>query len=120
MNAPGLRLDKWLWQARFYKSRSLAAKLSEAAAMRINGSPVGKAHHLVREGDVLTFVWNNRIRVVRVLALGSRRGPASEARMLYADLGADADPAVVPSPSPAVVPSPSADRSALAEIPSGS
>lgn len=112
MSVPALRLDKWLWQARFYKSRSLAAKLCEAAAMRINGSPVAKAHHLVREGDVLTFVWNNRIRVVRVLALGSRRGPASEARMLYADLGADGDPAGVPPPS--------ADRSAPAEIPSGS
>ena len=77
--------------------------------MRINGSPVAKAHHLVREGDVLTFVWNNRIRVVRVLALGNRRGPASEARLLYADLGVDGDPDGVPPPS--------ADRSAPAGIP---
>ncbi|MDZ3837977.1 MAG: RNA-binding S4 domain-containing protein [Rhodospirillales bacterium] len=112
MSTPGLRLDKWLWQARFYKSRSLAAKLCETSAMRINGSPVAKAHHLVREGDVLTFVWNNRIRVVRVLALGSRRGPASEARMLYADLGGEGDASGVPPPS--------AERSPPAEIPSGS
>ena len=96
MTTPGLRLDKWLWQARFYKSRSLAAKLCETAAMRINGSPVAKAHYLVREGDVLTFVWNGRIRVVRVLALGSRRGPASEAQMLYADLGAGGGDAPAP------------------------
>lgn len=88
MSATGLRLDKWLWYARFYKSRSLAAKLCETAVMRINGSPVAKAHYLIREGDVLTFAWNGRIRVVRVLALGSRRGPASEARTLYADLAA--------------------------------
>ena len=112
MSVPALRLDKWLWLARFYNSRALAAKLCEAAAMRINGSPVAKAHHLVREGDVLTFVWNNRIRVVRVLALGSRRGPASEARMLYADLGGEGDASGVPPPS--------AERSSSAEIPSGS
>lgn len=87
MSAPSLRLDKWLWQARFYKSRSLATKACQAPAMRINGSPVAKAHSLVREGDVLTFVWNGGIRVVQVLALGSRRGPAREAQTLYADLG---------------------------------
>jgi ribosome-associated heat shock protein Hsp15 len=110
MSATGLRLDKWLWYARFYKSRSLAAKLCETAAMRINGSPVAKAHYLIREGDVLTFAWNGRIRVIRVLALGSRRGPATEARALYADLAAGDGGG---SPAPAA-------RAPGQEIPSGS
>ncbi|MGZ9034688.1 MAG: RNA-binding S4 domain-containing protein [Rhodospirillales bacterium] len=112
MSTPALRLDKWLWHARFYKSRSLAAKLCETAPMRVNGSAVAKAHYLVREGDVLTFVWNGRIRVVRVLALGIRRGPASEARMLYADL--DASGAAGQGHVGAT------ERTSAAEIPSGS
>ncbi|HRK96367.1 MAG TPA: RNA-binding S4 domain-containing protein [Rhodospirillales bacterium] len=112
MSLAGLRLDKWLWHARFYKSRSLAAKLCEAGPMRINGSAVAKAHYLVREGDVLTFVWNGRVRVVRVLALGVRRGPASEARTLYAELETDGGAA---DASP-----PAADPGSGAPIPSGS
>lgn len=110
MTEPGLRLDKWLWYARFYKSRSLAAKLCERGPMRINGAAVAKAHHLVREGDTLTFVWNGKVRVVRILSLGSRRGPASDARTLYTDL----DASEPPEAAPAVAPAPPA------EIPSGS
>lgn len=82
----GLRLDKWLWQARFFKTRSLAAAIAEKKKLRINKMIVTKAHYKVRLGDVLTFAQGPRIRVVRVLALGVRRGPASEARMLYEDL----------------------------------
>jgi ribosome-associated heat shock protein Hsp15 len=82
----GLRLDKWLWQARFFKSRALAAELAEKRRVRINCELVTKAHHRVRPGDVLTFPQGARIRVVRVLALGERRGPASEAQGLYEDL----------------------------------
>ena len=54
--------------------------------MRVNRQPVRKAHHSVRVGDVLTFPQGQRIRVLRVLGLGSRRGPAAEARTLYDDL----------------------------------
>jgi ribosome-associated heat shock protein Hsp15 len=71
-----LRLDKWLWQARFARTRSLAAKLVAEARFRINGNPTEKAHHAVRPGDVLTFALGPHIRVVKVLALGLRRGPA--------------------------------------------
>lgn len=82
----GLRLDKWLWQARFFKTRSLAAKICTGGRVRSGGAAVTKAHHQVRVGDVLTFAQGRYIRVVKVLALGTRRGPASEARTLYEDL----------------------------------
>jgi len=84
--APTLRLDKWLWFARFCKSRTLAAKLCAARQVRIDGEVVHKAHQLVRAGDVLTFPLGPHIRVVRVMQLGERRGPATEARLLYEDL----------------------------------
>lgn len=81
-----LRLDKWLWFARFFKTRSLAAKVCASGAVRVAGAPVTKAHHAVKPGDVLTFPQGRHIRVIRVTALGSRRGPAEEARTLYEDL----------------------------------
>jgi ribosome-associated heat shock protein Hsp15 len=86
MNEASLRLDKWLWHARFCRSRTLAAKLAAAGKVRIAGAPVFKAHYAVKPGDVLTFPLGPHIRSVRVLALGDRRGPAPEARTLYEDL----------------------------------
>ncbi len=86
MTAERLRLDKWLWYARFCKSRSLAADLCASGRLRCNGALVGKAHFAVATGDVLTFPLGRQIRVVRVVALGERRGPAVEARALYEDL----------------------------------
>ena len=80
------RLDKWLWFARFFKSRTLAAKLCEEERIRVNRALIAKAHQPVRVGDVLTFPQARQIRVVRVLGLGARRGPAEEARTLYEDL----------------------------------
>jgi len=81
-----LRLDKWLWYARFFKTRSLAAKQCNGGSVRCSGTVVTKAHHAVKPGDVLTFAQGRHIRVVKVLALGIRRGPAEEARTLYEDL----------------------------------
>jgi ribosome-associated heat shock protein Hsp15 len=81
-----LRLDKWLWHARFCRTRTLAAKLAAAGKVRIAGAAVFKAHHGVKPGDVLTFPLGPHIRTVKVLALGARRGPAPEARLLYEDL----------------------------------
>lgn len=81
-----LRIDKWLWFARFFKTRSLAAKLCNGGAVRVSGTVVTKAHFAVKSGDVLTFPQGRHIRVVKVTALGSRRGPADEARTLYEDL----------------------------------
>ncbi|MEZ5887389.1 MAG: RNA-binding S4 domain-containing protein [Paracoccaceae bacterium] len=87
-----IRLDKWLWQARFLKSRSLAAALIEAGHVRLNGAHVTKPAQTVGPGDVLTFALQREIRVVRVLACGTRRGPASEARTLYAEAGGTVGP----------------------------
>lgn len=84
--AQSLRIDKWLWQARFCKSRAIASRLCAEARVRVGGAVIQKAHHLVRPGDVLTFPQGRDIRVVRILALGTRRGPAAEARTLYEDL----------------------------------
>jgi ribosome-associated heat shock protein Hsp15 len=81
-----LRVDKWLWFARFFKSRSLATRLCAAGKVRINRVVATKAHQPIRPGDVLTFPQARQIRVIKVVALGVRRGPASEAQRLYEDL----------------------------------
>ena len=83
-----IRIDKWLWQARFFKTRVLAALAVSGGHLRLNGAPMGKPGHAVGPGDVLTFPQGNQVRVVRILACGSRRGPAAEARGLYDEIGA--------------------------------
>lgn len=96
-----IRIDKWLWQARFFKSRGLAASAVTDGPMRLNGQPVAKPAQAVRPGDVLSFVQARRVRVVRVLAPGTRRGPASEAQTLYQDLTPEASAdASAPRPRP--------------------
>lgn len=84
--AQKLRLDKWLWQARFFKSRGLAAEIIVAGSVRVNGTRVTRPGRDVGAGDTLTFPQGQRIRVVRITALGYRRGPATEAQALYVDL----------------------------------
>ena len=91
-----LRLDKWLWHARFARTRSLAARLVTETGVRINGQRTGKPAAQVRAGDVLTFALGAGVRVVRVQALGVRRGPAPEAQALYEDL-APPEPRARPS-----------------------
>ena len=86
------RLDKWLWHARFVKSRSLAAKLIEEGCIRVNRQRVIKAATCVRCGDILTATLYGRVRVIEILAIGRRRGPPSEAQALYSELIAQ-DPA---------------------------
>ena len=81
-----IRADKWLWYARFFKTRTLASKVCASGKLRLSGSLVAKAHQKVKVGDVLTFPQGRHIRVVKVVALGSRRGPAPEAQGLYEDL----------------------------------
>lgn len=81
-----LRLDKWLWHARFAKTRTDAIRLVETQQVRINGQKTDKAHHLVRRGDVLTFAARNRIVVVRIIELAERRLGAEAARGLYQDI----------------------------------
>ena len=81
-----LRLDKWLWHARVVKTRSLAARLVEGGHVRVNGVRAEAASKPVRPGDVLTIALERTVRVMKVIALGERRGPASEAQALYEDL----------------------------------
>jgi ribosome-associated heat shock protein Hsp15 len=80
-----LRLDKWLWFARFAKTRSLAARLCVEGCITVGGAPVLKAGHPLRVGDVLTVRQGRMLRRVTVVALGERRGPPTEARLLYAE-----------------------------------
>jgi ribosome-associated heat shock protein Hsp15 len=81
-----LRLDKWLWFARFFKTRSLATKYVQSGKLRVNTVTVAKPHYSLRVGDVLTFPMRSGIKVVKILELGQRRGPAPEAQALYEDL----------------------------------
>jgi ribosome-associated heat shock protein Hsp15 len=83
MNEKRLRLDKWLWCARFYRTRELAAAACESGRLRINGFRVEKAGREVRPGDILTLPQRGEPAVVRVLSGAKRRGPATEARKLY-------------------------------------
>lgn len=88
MTEPGhkLRLDKWLWFARFFKTRSLAAARVVAGDVRINGERVTKRATTISAGDVLTFAQGRVVRIVEVRAIGTRRGPAPEAQALYTDM----------------------------------
>jgi ribosome-associated heat shock protein Hsp15 len=81
-----IRLDKWLWQARFFKTRTLASGLVSRGRVRVNSQPVSKPARAVGAGDVLTFPQGDAVRVVRILACGDRRGPAPEAQALYQDM----------------------------------
>jgi ribosome-associated heat shock protein Hsp15 len=80
------RLDKWLWFARFAKSRTLAAKLVASGFVRVNGQRAENAAKAIAVGDVITLALARSTLVVRVEGLGERRGPAPEARLLYMSL----------------------------------
>ncbi len=83
-NTPGaLRLDKWLWMTRFCKTRALAQKLAGKGRIRINGRVIDKPHALVRVGDVITLPLPAGVKVLKVLQLPERRGPAPEAQASY-------------------------------------
>ncbi len=83
MSENRLRLDKWLWCARFYRTREMAAAACEKGILRINGFRVEKAGREVKPGDVLTVPQRGQVVAVRVLAGAKRRGPAAEAQQLY-------------------------------------
>jgi len=79
-----VRLDRWLWAARFYKSRALAAEACDGGKVEVNGH-VAKPHKLVRVNDSLSLTHPSGPKELKVLALSDRRGPAPEARLLYED-----------------------------------
>ncbi len=95
-----IRADKWLWHARFFRSRALAARTISAGHLRIDGRKVHKPAQLLRPGMTLTFLQARRVRVVRVAALSTRRGPAAEARALYDDLTPPEPPRAPSAPPP--------------------
>jgi len=87
MADPGvMRLDRFLWFARLAKTRSAAQALAEAGMLRLDGRRIDRAHANVRIGSVLAFPLHGRVRVLRVEALPTRRGPAAEAATLYTSL----------------------------------
>ncbi len=81
----GKRLDKWLWQARFAKTRSLAARLIEDGVVLLDGREV-KPAHVARIGDRVSLRFGGADQIVEIRALGERRGPAAEARLLYEEV----------------------------------
>ena len=80
------RLDKWLWHARFFKTRTQATKLIQSGKLRINGDLTNKPYRIATIGMVLTFPKAKHVRVIKILEIGQRRGPALEAMALYEDL----------------------------------
>ncbi|MEH6835464.1 MULTISPECIES: RNA-binding S4 domain-containing protein [Falsihalocynthiibacter] len=89
---PKLRVDKWLWHARFFKTRGLASKLVTGGHLRVNGAKITKSSYVVALGDTLTFPQGDRVRIVRVMQMSVRRGPAPEAQGLYEDHSPPPDP----------------------------
>ncbi|HKX21965.1 MAG TPA: RNA-binding S4 domain-containing protein [Rhizorhapis sp.] len=81
-----LRIDKYLWFARLAKDRSIAQKMAEAGYIRVNGRRIDRSHAAIRPGDLITFPFGQRVRIVRVLSLPHRRGPAAEAALLYEEI----------------------------------
>ena len=81
----GLRLDVWLWAARFFKTRSLAKQAIEGGKIEVGGAMVTKASKLVHVGDLLVVQRGEERFELRVLGLSAARGPASAAQLLYAE-----------------------------------
>jgi ribosome-associated heat shock protein Hsp15 len=81
---PSMRLDKWLWAARFYKTRALAVGEIELGRVRVGGVPVKPARD-VKPGDRLTLRQGPVTREIEVKALSMQRGPAPVAQALYAE-----------------------------------
>lgn len=90
MSEESCRADVWLWRARFFKTRSMAAKAVDAGRMRLtragSESRLDKASRALKAGDQLVFALGGRVIAVRIEAFGERRGPPGEARMLYISL----------------------------------
>ena len=81
-----IRIDKWLWFARFFKNRTLSARIVSRGKVRLNGNRISKPSTPLKKGDVLTFSQGNILRLVKVLELGKRRGPFRESLSLYDEI----------------------------------
>ena len=90
-----IRIDKWLWYARFFKTRALAQRIAESGLIRLNGTRVVKSAAPVGPGDIVTLARGREVVSVKVLACASRRCPAPEAQRLYqilSETGLDREP----------------------------
>lgn len=100
-NAPSVRLDVWLWRARFFKTRALSAKMCESGHVRLERfgqvSRVDKSSQAVKPGNRLIFAIGSRLIDLEILDTGERRGPASEAQGLYKLKGSGVETAAKPS-----------------------
>ena len=90
MSDASCRADVWLWRARFFKTRSMAASFVEAGRVRLTRAPASqtrldKPARALKLGDELVFALGGRLVAVRIEAFGERRGPPAEARALYSD-----------------------------------
>lgn len=83
---PSQRIDRWLWHARFARTRSLAQKLVRAGSVRVNRLRVTSPSHRLRCGNVLTIALHGKVRIIKVEDFSEKRGPFSQALLLYSDL----------------------------------
>ena len=90
MSDDSARADVWLWRARFFKTRSLAAKFVDEGRVRLTRAGqetrLDKCARPVKVGDALVFAFGGKLIAITVAALGERRGPPAEARGLYSPL----------------------------------
>lgn len=84
-----MRIDRFLWWARITKTRDQAQQLAEGGHLRLDGRRIDRAHAAVRVGSVIGTFRGGRVRILRVEALPTRRGPASEAAALVTELAND-------------------------------
>ena len=84
-----MRIDRFLYFIRLAKSRTFAQGIVDQGHIRLNGNRVEKPSDEVRVGSVIAVPLHGRVRVLRVLSMPQRRGPASEARLCYEELGID-------------------------------
>ena len=97
----GQRLDRWLWFARITKTRTLATRLVTSGKVRVDRERVVKPSRMIQPGEVVTIAVHGRVRVLRILDPGARRGPATEAWTLYEDLSPPPPPRAARAPAPA-------------------
>jgi len=93
-----IRIDKWLWHARFFKTRTIAQNFVTSGKVRLNSERVAKANQAVKPGDVLTFVRAKQLFIIEVAAISTRRGPAPEAQGLYNNLSPPPEPTAKDDP----------------------
>ena len=86
-----MRIDKLLWFLRLTKTRGIAQAMAEAGHIRLNGRRVDRAHQKIAPGDQLTLPHGQSVRIIQLLALPVRRGPAAEAQSCYLALDGDSD-----------------------------